>query len=265
MRRDVLTLRTFYGDPLGRMAVDMVERKLVEAWGDARGLDVLGIGFATPFLERFNALARRVVAVMPATQGAEQWPTGDPNLVCLSAEAALPFQNALFDRVVVIHALEESDDPSLVLREVRRVLAPSGRVILAVANRRGWWARSETTPFGYGRPFSRGQMEEAVRQAGLEPTAWSMCLYAPPYVPFARWAEPIEQAGARVLAPMGGLILMEAVKQTFALRPRGAVAPARGPRQTAASPIPVGARILDRENGPLLEQARACNATRRGR
>ena len=153
MRRDVLTLRTFYDGPLGPMAEDMVERKLVEAWGDARGLDLLGLGYATPFLERFNALARRVVAAMPAVQGAEPWPTGDPNLVCLSAEAALPFQNALFDRVAMVHALEESDDPSLVLREVKRVLAPSGRLILVVANRRGWWARSETTPFGYGRPF----------------------------------------------------------------------------------------------------------------
>ena len=50
MRRDILTLRTFYAGPLGRAAIDMVERKLVEAWGDARGLDVLGVGYATPFL-----------------------------------------------------------------------------------------------------------------------------------------------------------------------------------------------------------------------
>ena len=243
MRRDVLTLRTFYGGPLGRAAVEMVERKLVQAWGDARGLDVLGVGYATPFLERFSALARRVVAAMPVVQGAEPWPMGDPNLVCLSPECSLPFQNALFDRVAVVHSLEESDDPNALLREVKRVLAPSGRLIVAVANRSGWWARSETTPFGYGRPFSRTQLEEAVRAAGLEPTAWSMCLYAPPYAPFARWAEPLEQLGAKALPPMGGLILMEAVKQTFAVKPRGAVAPARVPRVRAASPVPAGARV----------------------
>ncbi len=243
MRRDVVSLRTFYAGPLGRAATDMVERKLVEAWGDARGLDVLGVGYATPFLEPFNALARRVVAAMPAAQGVEAWPTGDPNLACLAGDLSLPFQNALFDRVALVHALEESEDPIALLREVRRVLAPSGRLIAVVANRRGWWAQSETTPFGYGRPFSRGQLEEAVRDAGLEPTAWSMCLYAPPYPLFARHAEPIEQAGARLWAPMGGLILMEAVKQTFAVKPRGAVAPVRVPRARVASPVPVGARI----------------------
>jgi SAM-dependent methyltransferase len=242
MRRDVVTLRSFYGSPLGRAALDMVERKLVEAWGDARGLDVLGVGYATPFLERFNALARRVVAAMPAGQGVEKWPTGDPNLVCLSGELSLPFQNALFDRVALVHGLEESENPTALLREVRRVLAPSGRLIVVVANRRGWWSRSETTPFGYGRPFSRTQLEEAVRDAGLEPTAWSMCLYAPPFELFAGTAEGLEKIGAWLWPPMGGLILMEAVKQTYAIKPRGAVAPARVPKVRAASPVPVGAR-----------------------
>ena len=168
---------------------------------------------------------------------------GDPNLACLAGDLSLPFQNALFDRIALVHALEESEDSTALLKEVRRVLAPSGRLIAVVANRRGWWAQSETTPFGYGRPFSRRQLEEAVRDAGLEPTAWSMCLYAPPYPLFARYAEPIEQVGAKLWAPMGGLILMEAVKQTFAVKPRGAVAPARIPRARAASPVPVGARI----------------------
>ena len=243
MRRDVTALRTFYATALGRAAVDMVERKLAEAWGDARGLDVLGVGYATPFLERFNALARRVVAAMPAGQGVEPWPQGDPNLVCLAGELCLPFQNALFDRVALVHGLEESEDPVALLSEVRRVMAPSGRLIAAVANRRGWWSRSENTPFGYGRPFSRPQLEETVRLAGLEPTAWSLCLYAPPFPAFARWADPFEQVGAKVTAPMGGLILMEAVKQTFAVKPRGAVAPVRAPKMRAAAPLPVGARV----------------------
>ena len=132
MRRDVTTLRTFYAGALGRAAIDMVERKLVEAWGDARGLDVLGVGYATPFLEPFNALARRVVAAMPAGQGVEAWPLGDPNLACLAGDLSLPFQNALFDRIALVHALEESEDPTALLKEVRRVLAPS-----RAADRRG--------------------------------------------------------------------------------------------------------------------------------
>ena len=41
------------------------------------------------------------------------------------------------------------------LREVWRVLAPSGRLMAVIPNRRGVWTRTDTTPFGHGRPFTR--------------------------------------------------------------------------------------------------------------
>src|SRR5215469_16220849 len=114
MRRDVVELRRFYAGPLGH---------------------------AAPFLDGLSR-ARRIVAAMPAQQGVEVWPSpsgyggaGEGNLSCLADEEALPFPNAMFDRVLVVHGLEESDDPLSFLREVWRVLAPSGRGILAAAAR----------------------------------------------------------------------------------------------------------------------------------
>ncbi|MCG8399383.1 class I SAM-dependent methyltransferase, partial [Bacillus atrophaeus] len=74
---------------------------------------------------------------MPAAQGVEVWPSGEANLACLAGEQELPFPSAFFDRIVVAHGLEESDAPGPLLAEVRRVLAPSGRMIAVVANRRG--------------------------------------------------------------------------------------------------------------------------------
>ena len=80
MRRDVLDLRQFYASPLGRAAREMVARKVAEAWADAGGLDVLALGYATPFLDRPASAARRAVAAMPAAQGVEAWPAGERNL-----------------------------------------------------------------------------------------------------------------------------------------------------------------------------------------
>jgi len=238
MRRDVLDLRAFYATPLGAAVRDLVARKIAEAWEGARGLDLLGVGYATPYLRPFVATARRAVAAMPAGQGVERWPIGATNLACLADEAALPFPNALFDRVLVVHGLEESDDPVALLAEVKRVMSPSGRVIVAVASRRGFWAGSEATPFGYGRPFTRAQLEEAVVDAGLEPAAWSRALYMPPLAIAAPHAEAFEQVGSRLLPPVSGLLLLEAVKQTFAVKPRGARAPAFAPG--ALRPQPLG-------------------------
>jgi len=227
MRRDVIELRRFYAGPLGRAARDMLGRKLAETWGDVTGLDVLGLGYATPFLERFPR-ARRTVAAMPAEQGVDAWPaSGAGNRTCLAREGALPFPNALFDRVLVVHGLEESDDPLALLREVWRVMAPSGRVVLAAAARSGVWCHAEATPFGYGRPFTRAQLEQLAREAELEPIAWSRALYAPPIAGLAPYAEGFEQAGARLWPRFAGLILLEAVKQTFAVKPKGLGAPAR--------------------------------------
>jgi SAM-dependent methyltransferase len=227
MRRDVLELRAFYGSRLGRAAQAMVGRKVVEAWGDVRDLDVLGLGYATPYLEPMRARARRVVAAMPATQGVEVWPVAGKNLACLADEEALPFPNALFDRILAVHALEESDAPGAMLAEACRVLAPAGRLIVAVAARSGSWCHAEGTPFGHGRPYTRRQLESLLREAGLEPAGWTRALYAPPLGLTVGWAEGFEQIGARLWPALSGVILMEAVKQTFAVKPRGVRAQAR--------------------------------------
>ena len=219
MRRDVLDLRQFYAGALGGAAREMVARKVAEAWGGLAGLDLLAFGYATPFLEPLAADARRAIAAMPAEQGVEAWPLGARNSSVLVDETALPFPNALFDRILAVHALEESDSPLAVLAELGRVLAPSGRLIVVATARHGLWANAESSPFGHGRPFSRGQLEALVREADLEPAGWTRALYAPPFDWAARWAEGFEQVGARLWPPMAGLILMEAQKQTLAVRP----------------------------------------------
>ena len=243
MRRDVLDLRQFYASKLGRAAREMTARKVVETWGDGAGLDVLGLGYATPFLGPLVPGARRVVAAMPALQGVEIWPAGARNLACLTGEDSLPFRNALFDRILAVHALEESPDPLALLREVWRVLAPSGRVILVVAARNGLWANAEATPFGHGRPYSRGQLAHLLREAELEPSGWTRAVYVPPVAWMAGWAEGFEQAGSRLWPGFAGLVLMEAVKQTYAVKPRAARArvrvarPVLVPQPAAQAPV----------------------------
>jgi SAM-dependent methyltransferase len=237
MRRDVLELRQFYATRLGRAAREMVSRKVLEAWDEARELDVLGLGYATPFLGSIRPAARRVVAAMPAEQGVELWPAGAPNLACLSAEGALPFQNAFFDRILAVHALEESPDPIALLREVWRVLSPTGRVVVVTAARNGLWANAEKTPFGHGRPYTRSQLAELLREAELEPTGWTRALYVPPVGWMASWAEGFEQAGSRLWPGFAGLVLTEAVKESFAVKAKTTRVPALVARP-ALAPLP---------------------------
>ena len=150
-----------------------------------------------------------------------------------------PEAAGIFDRILAIHAIEESPDALALLREVWRVMAPSGRVILAVASRNGLWANLESTPFGHGRPYSRRQLAELLREAELEPSGWTRALYVPPLPWLAGWAEGFEQVGSRLWPGFAGVVLMEAVKQTFAVKPKGARVRARVTRPVLA-PAPLG-------------------------
>lgn len=224
MRRSIEELRTFYGEPAGALARRLLARRLEDAWGEATNNDVLGLGYATPWLDAFVG-ARRVVAAMPGGQGVEPWPAAGKNRTLLVDDHRLPFAAGSFDRILLIHALEEADDAQGLMNEAVRALSPAGRIILVAAARGGLWARAETTPFGHGRPFTRRQLEWLVRGAGLEPTAWSQTLYVPPWGPLAPLADGFEQIGKRLMPGAAGVILLEATRQAYArIRPSAATA-----------------------------------------
>ncbi|HWX86519.1 MAG TPA: methyltransferase domain-containing protein, partial [Xanthobacteraceae bacterium] len=134
---DVIDLRDFYSRRLGIVARQLINRGIRERWPDAKDQRVLGIGYPTPYLGLFREDSERCIAFMPAAQGVLKWPTARPALVTLVDEFSLPLSDAAVDRVLLVHALEMSDDPEGLLREVWRVLAPSGRVIGIIPNRRG--------------------------------------------------------------------------------------------------------------------------------
>jgi SAM-dependent methyltransferase len=145
-----------------------------------------------------------------------------------------------------VHALENSADPIGLLREVWRVLAGGGRLLAVVPNRRGLWARMDTTPFGSGRPYSRSQITHLLRETWFTPTGWGEALYVPPVSLglFLRSAAAWERAGATISAPFAGVHIVEATKQVYraipARRERRRLMPALKP-VLIPSPGAVGA------------------------
>lgn len=216
MRVDVLALQRFYASRLGAAAQSAASRRLEALWPSCAGLDVLGVGYAGPLLEPWRPDARRVVSFMPSAQGAERWPARGAPAVVLGDELRLPFMDAVFDRVVLVHALEEATAPNQFLREVWRVMAPEGRLMVIAANRASLWALGDATPLGHGRPYSRRQLGRLLADALFEPTASAVALHAPPWDWAAALSEGLESAGRMLRSPFGGLVMMEAVKRLYA-------------------------------------------------
>jgi SAM-dependent methyltransferase len=214
---DVVDLRNFYGQALGAVARRFIGRGIRSRWRDTRGLSVLGIGYATPYLGLFREEAERCLAFMPAAQGVVKWPTERPALTALVDENELPLPDGAVDRVLLVHTLEMSQDAGELLREVWRVLAAGGRLMVVVPNRRGVWARTDTTPFGHGRPYSRAQINQLLRETWFTPTGWGEALYVPPIGRkwFLRSAVAWERAGATISAPFAGVHIVEASKQVY--------------------------------------------------
>ena len=126
MTIDVIDLRDFYSQRLGIVARQLINRGIRARWPDATGQRVLGLGYPTPYLGLFREDSERCIAFMPAAQGVLKWPTARPALATLIDEFSMPLPDAAVDRILLVHALEMSDDPERLLREVWRVLAPSG-------------------------------------------------------------------------------------------------------------------------------------------
>jgi SAM-dependent methyltransferase len=217
MALDVIDLRDFYSRRLGGVARRLINRGIRARWPDAQGLRVVGLGYPTPYLGLFRENAERCVAFMPAAQGVLKWPTGRPALSALVDEFALPVPDAGADRVLLIHALEMSDDPVRLLREVWRALAPSGRMLIVVPNRRGVWTRTDRTPFGQGRPYSRAQITQLLRETWFTPTEWGEALFVPPVSAgwFLRSAIAWERVGSAISLPFAGVHIVEATKQVY--------------------------------------------------
>lgn len=221
MNLDVVDLHSFYATLPGRLAERSIALALSSIWAKLPEERLVGLGYTLPWLDRFGVDAERALSFMPGTQGAVAWPVGGPSRTALVFGEELPLPDASVDRILLVHALEHAENPGETLKEIWRVLVPSGRVVIVVPNRRGMWARFEHTPFGTGQPFSRRQIDDLLRENNLTPSAWAEALFFPPAR--RRWllrAHPLFERGGRRLMPIfSGVLVVEAQKRLYQALP----------------------------------------------
>ena len=211
---DVLDLRNFYAQPLGRVTAHYINKRIRQHWPNVKGLSVLGVGYGPPYIRSMRGNAERTLAFMPSKQGAVYWPSSGASLTTLVDEERLPLPDSCIDRIVLVHMLELVDNPAEHLREIWRVLTPGGRLLIVVPNRRGVWARLEHSPFAYGRPFSKGQLTHLLRDTMFTPVRWSDALHFGPFKGKSYFgsARLWERMGARFWPAFAGVLIVEATK-----------------------------------------------------
>jgi hypothetical protein len=189
MRRDVLELRAFYGPRLGRAAQTMMAarwRGLGRRARPRRARPRLRHPVPGRLRPRQGA---PVVAAMPAQQGVEVWAgRRRPQPGLPGRRDALPLPNALFDRVLAVHALEESDAPAPCCPKPAGS-GPHGRLIVAWPRAAASWCHAEARPSATAAPTPAASWRRCCARRGWSPRAGrgrSMCRRSGPWPPGRR-------------------------------------------------------------------------------
>ena len=222
MTPDIQKLLKFYRSPLGNLARELVRKPILDFAGNVEGKRVLGLGFATPYLRFALEPAERLLAFMPARQGASSWPREGPSVTTLCDPLEMPLTDSSIDLVVMVHGLEHAADSEELMRELWRIAAPNAQLIIVVPRRRGLWSTRDNTPFGFGNPFSRGQLERLLNAHSFEAERCRDCLYLPPSQnQISLNAVSFFERFGRLLGPtLSGVIVLSARKKSFPVVPR---------------------------------------------
>jgi SAM-dependent methyltransferase len=119
---------------------------------------------------------------------------GHPVYAAVADVRELPFADGAFDAIYSMGTVEHFPETEASVRELARVLAPHGRLILGVPNRCDpflrpalVWGLSLFGLYGYGaeRSYSRAGLRQLLEQAGLEVVSESGVLFVPGWLRMA--------------------------------------------------------------------------------
>ena len=226
MWMDIVDVQRFYASGLGQAAKRSIRRHIRTIWPDVRNLRLLSLGYAEPYLDLFTDEADCLLSAMPAGQGTFRINGGSedgksPGAVFLTNEASLPLPDRSIDRLLLVHCLESSSQVCPMMRELWRVLADGGRLLIIVPNRHSLWAQVERTPFAHGSPYSLGQLRRLLNETLYSLEHSRSALFLPPLGQggLQRTFGMFDDAGTRWLPHLGGVLLADTVKQIYAATP----------------------------------------------
>lgn len=130
-----------------------------------------------------------------------------------------PYRAETVDTVILCHDLEFTDKPEAYLREVWRVLKGEGRLFIVIPNRKGKWARSENTPFGYGHPYHFKTLQTYLERAHFKVDQVGKVLFFPPYEPhtiLGKACRNIMDTVGEVAGFTSGIRIVEVSKHIYA-------------------------------------------------
>ena len=223
MARTEHSVPEFYQSGMGRMARHLIARKLKPVLTGAfpqqhHDLDVVALGYARPYLKYISDHYPHLINLQTVAGDLTPWPPSPrlPRRQARVDEHQLPLLDASLDLMLVMHCFETAAVPKEMADELWRVLKGQGKLVLVVPHRGSMWVGRDDTPFGRGQPFSTNQIKHLLQDHGFKVSKIHQALAAPPSHSrfYPRYAPFVE----RLPNPLGGVLIVEAVKMIYAVR-----------------------------------------------
>ena len=208
---NVFDLKAFYDSALGRYTCQRLRLKITALWHEISREKILGFGFTLPYLPLFS-YGNECFAFMPSTIGAMKIKGSVP---CVMADCInLPAKNEYFDRVIIVHGLENCELPAKLLEEIWRVLKPAGKLLVIVPNQGTFWQKIKN-PFRTSRVFSRHRLINCLTYSKFTPKKFRRALFFIP-TKFRNLNRLCGIIGMIFWRPFSGVLIVEAEKLIFA-------------------------------------------------
>lgn len=204
---------TWWNSPLGQRVLEQ-EKSIIHSFiAHFHGYSQLQLGVNQPLLP--SIISRSTNQIVMAD-------SADVQGLC----TALPFKCHSIDTVLLIHALEFSNDPHQVLREAERVLVMDGTIILCSFNPWSLWGIKRLfslrrTPPWKSTFFNQARIKDWLALLNFEVIDTQRCLFRPPMrntKGFDKLAL-LEQWGERFWPIFSGVNIIVATKRTIPLTP----------------------------------------------
>jgi SAM-dependent methyltransferase len=207
------TLAAWLATPVGRYLLSREQAYCDRVLADIFGYHALQIGLPESPLLRASRITTR--CTLDLEEPAQV--LADPHW--------LPFSENSFDLVVLPHALEFTDEPHQLLREVYRVIRPEGQLLITGFNPlslfgvKRYFGREQTMPWN-GNFISLYRVKDWLALLGFEVSGGRLDAYVPPFhqEKWLRRFEFFEKAGDRWWPIAGGVYFLRATKRVPGMR-----------------------------------------------
>ncbi len=237
-------LASWLASPAGRYLLAWQREQLASLLADRFGYYAVQLGWPqVPALEANRMPSRLRIGL-----------AGQPGDVLVDRFDELPFESQSVDLVVVVHQLETSPQPHLVLREIDRILRPEGQLVVTGFNpislwglRHHWGGSRLAEVIGpHGHMIGVPRLRDWCKLLGLEVGVASYGLHAPMCRSIKGFERVrfLDRAGERWWPILGAAYVITAIKRVRGMR---LIGPSWRSTVTAPSPVVVASnRSLER-------------------